>query len=173
MAEKRNVTLTEKQKRFCEEYLLDLNATNAAIRAGYSPDSAADIGSENLQKPHIKAEIDRRMAERSARLGVTQDRVLLELAKIAFSAPCDVIDFESGEVLDKEKAAAIASIKIKQIPTRDGEIITERDIRFTDRVKALELCGKHVGMFKDKVELSGEGGTIEVKLEGELKEWSR
>lgn len=173
MAEKRKVVLTEKQKRFCEEYLLDLNATNAAIRAGYSPDSAADIGSENMQKPHIKAEIDRRIADRSARLGVTQDRVLLELAKIAFSAPADVIDFESGEVLDKEKAAAIASIKIKQIPNRDGEIITERDIRFTDRVKALELCGRHVGMFKDKVELSGEGGAITVKLEGELQEWSK
>lgn len=173
MAKNKTIGLTEKQKLFCEEYLLDLNATNAAIRAGYSPESAADIASENMQKPHIKAAIDKRMAERSARLGVTQDRVLTELAKIAFAAPCEVIDFESGEILDKERAAAIASIKIKQIPTREGETITERDIRFVDRVKALELCGKHVGMFKDKVELSGEGGTIAVTLEGELGEWAK
>lgn len=172
MAEKQT-KLTERQKRFCEEYLIDMHATHAAIRAGYSPESAADIGSENMQKPHIKAEIDRRMAERSAKTGVTAERVLTELAKIAFSAPCDVIDLESGELLDAEKAAAIASVKIKQIPTRDGETITERDIRFVDRVKALELCGKHVGLFKDKVELSGEGGTVTVELKGEITDWTK
>ena len=61
--------MTEKQRRFVEEYLIDLNATQAAIRAGYSPDSARDIGCENLTKPNIKAAIDRAMAEGAAEPG--------------------------------------------------------------------------------------------------------
>jgi len=61
--------LTAKQKRFIEEYLIDMNATQAAIRAGYSPDSAKEIGCENLTKPNIKAAIDKAMAERSRRTG--------------------------------------------------------------------------------------------------------
>jgi len=73
--------LTAKQQRFVEEYLIDLNATQAAIRAGYSPESAKEIGCENLTKPNIKAAIDKAMAERSRRTGITQDRVLREQPK--------------------------------------------------------------------------------------------
>lgn len=171
VAEKKK-TLTEKQKQFCIEYLVDFNATHAAIRAGYSVESAADIGSENMTKPHILAEIEKLRAEISAKTGVTPERVLNELAKIAFASPCDVIDFETGEILDKDSASAIASVKIKETPNRDGDIIVERDIRFADRIKALELCGKHVGLFKDRVELSGEGGTIKVQLEGDVEDWA-
>ena len=83
--------MTKKQKRFCEEYLIDLNATQAAIRAGYSPDTAKAIGCENLTKPDIRAHIDRAMAERSRRTGVNADRVIQELAKIAFVNATDVI----------------------------------------------------------------------------------
>lgn len=172
MAEKKN-KLTEKQKAFCEQYFIDFNATHAAIRAGYSVESAADIGSENMKKPHIAAEIERIRAELSAKTGVTPERVLRELAKIAFASPSDAIDFNTGEIIDKEAAAAIASVKIKQIPNRDGEMIIEHDIRFADRTKALELCGKHMGMFKDNVQLSGEGGAITVKLEGEVEKWAK
>ena len=86
--------MTKKQKRFVEEYLIDLNATQAAIRAGYSPDSARDIGCENLTKPNIKAAIDRAMAERSRRTGINQDRVIQEIAKLAFLNPVDVIDMD-------------------------------------------------------------------------------
>ena len=144
--------LTAKQKRFCEEYLIDLNATQAAIRAGYSPESAADIGSDNMQKTEIKAEIDKQMAERSKRTGITQDRVLEELGKIAFCNPADLINLKDATMLDaadRMDTAAIASVKVKEIPTRDGETITEREIRMTDKLRALELCGKHVGLFKN------------------------
>lgn len=68
--------MTKKQKRFVEEYLIDLNATQAAIRAGYSPQTAYSIGEENLRKPEIKSRIDKAMAERSRRTGINQDRVL-------------------------------------------------------------------------------------------------
>ncbi|MVB09408.1 Terminase small subunit [Caprobacter fermentans] len=90
--------MTNKQKRFCEEYLIDLNATQAAIRAGYSPAAASDIGSENLRKPQIRARIDKALAEQSKRTGVTVDRVVRELARVAFANSQDVIDFDSATI---------------------------------------------------------------------------
>ena len=80
-------TLTKKQKLFVEEYLIDLNATQAAIRAGYSPDTAQQMGSENLSKPVIKNAIDKAIADRSRRTGINQDRVIQEIAKNGFSEP--------------------------------------------------------------------------------------
>lgn len=78
------MALTDKQERFVQEYLVDLNATQAAIRAGYSPETAGAIGCENLKKPNIKARIDREMAEISARTGANQERIIRELGEIAF-----------------------------------------------------------------------------------------
>ncbi|GAE89514.1 terminase small subunit [Acetivibrio straminisolvens] len=146
--------LTDKQQRFIEEYLIDLNATQAAIRAGYSPKTAKEIGSENLSKPNIRARIEQAMAERSKRTGINQDRVLRELARIAFVNAADVINFDSATIAEgasEDDTAAIASVKVKTIPTPDGEGI-EREIRLADKLKALELCGKHLGMFNDKVD---------------------
>lgn len=149
--------MTKKQKRFVEEYLMDLNATQAAIRAGYSPDSARDIGCENLTKPNIKAAIDRAMAERSRRTGINQDRVIQEIAKLAFLNPVDVIDMDEATVrgeAHRDDTACIASVKVKNIPTDDGAI-TEREVKTYDKLKALELLGKHLGMFTDKVKVDG------------------
>ena len=146
--------MTKKQKRFVEEYLIDLNATQAAIRAGYSPDTAKSIGSENLTKPDIQARIAKAMAERSRRTGVNADRVVMELAKIAFVNAGDVIDAETATVKPdaaRDDTAAIQSVKVKTF----GEDGLEREIKMADKLKALELLGKHLGMFKDKVELSG------------------
>lgn len=155
--------MTKKQKRFAEEYLIDLNATQAAIRAGYSPDTAKEIGCENLTKPNIRACIDREMAERSKRTGVNADRVVQELAKIAFVNAVDVIDTETATVKEDalpEDTAAIQSVKVKTF----GEDGLEREIKMSDKLKALELLGKHMGMFKDKVELSGVLDTEKSKL---------
>lgn len=144
--------MTKKQKLFVEEYLIDLNATQAAIRAGYSPETAGSIGSENLKKPEIRARIDKAMAERSKRTGINQDRVLLELAKIGFANIKDVIDLQSAEVLQnakEEDLACIQSIKVKP-----GEFGTEREVKMYDKKGALVDIGRHLGMFKDKVEVS-------------------
>ena len=143
--------LTKRNKLFCEEYLVDLNATQAAIRAGYSPESAGSIGSELLKKPEIRARVEKALAERSRRTGVTADRVLQELGKIAFVNPIDLIDTDTGMVradASREDTAAIASVRVKVIHSEDGEGI-EREVRMADKLKALELCGKHLGMFKD------------------------
>ena len=100
--------LTEKQKRFCEEYLIDFNATQAALRAGYSQKTAYSIGDENLRKPEIQSEIQTLIRKRSERTGINADIVIKELVKIALA---------DTEITGKEK------------------------------IKALELLGKHLGLF--------------------------
>ena len=159
--------LTAKQKRFIEEYLIDLNATQAAIRAGYSPDTAGSIGAENLKKPEIRVRIDQAMAERSKRTGINQDRVLCELAKLAFVNPADVINF--GEATVKDGAAAddlacIQSVKVKTMSGDKGDM-TEREVKLYDKKAALELLGKHLGMFAEKLEVSGSLETEKTKLD--------
>lgn len=146
--------MTQKQKRFIEEYLIDLNATQAAIRAGYSPDTAKSIGSENLTKPDIQARIAKAMAERSKRTGVNADRVVIELAKIAFVNAVEVIDPKTATVKEgasSDDTAAIQSVKVKTF----GEDGLEREIKMADKIKALELLGRHLGMWNDKLQVSG------------------
>jgi len=164
--------LSLKQKIFCDEYLIDLNATQAAIRAGYSSKAAKEIGSENLTKPNIRAYIGKSIAERSRRTGINQDRVIRELARIAFINPTDIINVDEATLREnttEDDTAAIASIRVKSIPTKEG-LGTEREIKFADKLKALELLGKHLGMFKDKIELSGSVDTGLNKLDSILKQ---
>lgn len=146
--------MTKKQKRFVEEYLIDLNATQAAIRAGYSPHTAKDIGCENLAKPNIAAAISQAMAERSRRTGINQDRVLQELARIGFAKITDVVDPETAEIrpdASEDDLACIQSIKIKP-----NEFGTEREVKLYDKKSALVDLGKHLGLFKEKMELTGD-----------------
>ena len=148
--------LTAKQQCFIDEYLIDLNATQAAIRAGYSPHSAKDIAAENLSKPHIRACIDAAMAQRSKRTGVNQDRIIRELARVAFLNAPNVVNTKDATVLEnasEDDTAAIASVKVKQT-FGDFESI-EREIKFADKLKAIELLGRHLGMFTDNVNLTG------------------
>lgn len=146
--------MTKKQKRFVEEYLIDLNATQAAIRAGYSPDTAGSIGAENLKKPEIKNRIDKAMAERSRRTGINQDRVLQELARIGFAKITDVVNPDTAKIrpdASEDDLACIQSIKIKP-----NEFGTEREVKLYDKKAALVDLGKHLGLFKDKLELTGD-----------------
>ena len=161
--------MTKKQKLFIEEYLIDLNATQAAIRAGYSPESAKEIGCENLTKPNIRACIDKAMAERSKRTGVNADRVVIELAKIAFVNANEVIDPETATIREDalpEDTAAIQSVKVKTF----GEDGLEREIKMADKLKALELLGKHLGMFTDRVKVSGSLESEQTKLDDLIRQ---
>jgi phage terminase small subunit len=155
--------LTPKQEMFCKEYLIDLNAAQAAIRAGYSVFAAKEIGCENLTKPNIRAYIDKALAERSKRTGINQDRVVRELARIALVNPLDVIDTLNATVRDDaldDDTAAILSVRVKITPTREGEIV-EREVKMADKIKALELLGRHMGMFTDNV---NHTGAVAVKI---------
>ncbi|GLX68316.1 terminase small subunit [Paenibacillus glycanilyticus] len=154
------MALTAKQQRFVEEYLIDLNATQAAIRAGYSINTAAAIGYENLGEADVSAAIQQAIAERSKRTQITADRVLKEYANIAFSNMTDFLKVEertgrdevgnpiyyktvtilNTESIDKDKVRAISEIK----QTRDG--IT---IKLHDKIGALDSIARHLGMFKE------------------------
>lgn len=147
--------LTKKQKTFVEEYLIDLNATQAAIRAGYSVDTAAVIGCENLMKPNIQQEIAKAMAERSKRTGVNQDRVVLELARLAFVKMTDIVD-DKGKIKDtatEDDLSCIEGIKYKHSNTDSGYSV-EREVKIGSKLKALELIGKHLGMWNDKIDVN-------------------
>lgn len=161
------MALTPKQKLFVDEYLIDLNATQAAIRAGYRPDNAEQMGYQLLRKTLVSDAISKAMAERSRRTGINQDRILMELAKIALVNPANVVDFDEATILDSalpEDLAAVASVKVKRFPTKEGEGI-EREIKFYDKTKALDLAGRHLGMFKNKLEVSGTLETERTKLD--------
>lgn len=147
--------LTKKQQLFVDEYLIDLNATQAAIRAGYSVNDAKEQGYENLTKPHIQEAVAKSMAERSKRTGVNQDRVVLELAKIAFVKMTDVVDDHGrikGTATDDD-LACIESIKYKESDNEFGGSI-EREVKIGSKLKALELLGKHLGMWNDRLDVN-------------------
>nr|DAW50964.1 MAG TPA: Terminase small subunit [Caudoviricetes sp.] len=132
------MALTEKQKRFCDEYLIDLNATQAAIRAGYSKKTANRTGSENLSKPVIKAYINAKMAEKDAELIAAQDEVMKHLT----AAMRGEITEEVVVVEGTGEGCSDARIVDKQISARD-------------RLRAAELLGKRYQLFTDKVDVTG------------------
>lgn len=168
------MALTDKQKRFCEEYLIDLNATQAAIRTGYSPKTAEQTASRLLRNVKVQEYIAKRQKELSRSTQITQERVIKELALIAFSNNADyarvvekkmqtevdgmLVDVlgEDGkpimyrtvepvltDELTEEQKRALAVIK----KGRDG-----LEVKSFDKVRALELLGKHLGIFTEKIE---------------------
>ncbi len=151
--------LTPKQQRFVEEYLIDLNGTQAAIRAGYSEKTANEIGAENLAKPSIAKAIQDALKERSERVQIDADYVLKRLVEIDQMDVLDIMD-DDGNVKplrDWPKIWRQYISNIETISMDDGEGWLKK-IKWPDKVKNLELLGKHisVGAFKDKVEHSGK-----------------
>lgn len=150
------MALTEKQKRFVEEYLIDLNATQAAIRAGYSVKTADQQGSRLLANVKVQQVIALEMAERSKRTGVNQDRVVLELAKLAFVKMTDIVDPNTGKIREDaadDDLACIESIKYKHSNT-DAGCSVEREVKIASKLKALEKLGQHLGMWNDKIDVN-------------------
>ncbi|MEX2673426.1 MAG: terminase small subunit [Phycisphaeraceae bacterium] len=150
---------TLKQQRFVEEYLVDLNATQAAIRAGYSKRGARTEGARLLANAGIGAAIQHRMQERAERTQVDTDYVVRRLAAIAGADLRRLFD-ESGRLrpvtdLDDDTVASLAAIEVKTMDAGSG--ITEHVAKFrlADRVRALELLGKHLGLFVSRVHIEG------------------
>ena len=130
--------LTPKQQRFVEEYLIDLNATQAAIRAGYSPRTANEQGAQNLAKLSISKAIAEAQAKREERTQITQDYVLTNIQKVI------------------ERCMQVQQVDNCLTQTEDGELAQAFMFKEQGALKGLELLGKHLGMFKDKVEHSGK-----------------
>jgi phage terminase small subunit len=157
--------LTRKQQKFVEEYLVDLNGTQAAIRAGYSADSARNIAAENLAKPYIAAAIDAAMA---ATPGITRSWVVNELAMIARANMLDYIATQSDGTayvdlskLTREQAAAIGEIVTEEYVEGRGDDarpVKRVKFRLSDKQGALEKLGKVLGMFRERHEHTGPGG---------------
>jgi phage terminase small subunit len=164
--------VTAKQQMFVNEYLIDLNATQAAIRAGYSAKSADKIGAELLGKTGVYARVTRAMAERSRRTEITADRVLIEMARIGLVNISDIVDLRSGDLrkgIAPDDTAAIQTYKVRRYKSEAGEQI-EREIRLYDKRPVLLDLAKHVGLTDDKIKL--EGDLKVVKFEGATDDWS-
>lgn len=169
------MALNAKQRRFVDEYLVDLNATQAAIRAGYSAKTAGQIGERLLKKVEVQQALTERMKAREKRTEITQDKVLAELAKIGFSDIRKAVKWGDGiAVKDSESGAVeivngVALIGSEQIDEATAASISEVSqtaqglkIKMHDKRAALVDIGRHLGMFKDKVEVTGkDGGPIQ------------
>lgn len=131
--------LNEKQKRFCEEYIIDLNGAQAAIRAGYSPKSARKTANKLRTNADIQKYIDKLMAEKKSELIADQDEVLETLTSILRRKSL------SSVVVIEGKGEGISKARVIQKPPDEKEVL-----------KAAELLGKRYGAFTDKTEITGE-----------------
>lgn len=144
--------MTAKQKRFCEEYLIDLNATQAAIRAGYSKNSARAIANENLTKPYIKEYIAKRMAEKESELIATQDEVMKYLTAVMRREKTESVVV----TLQEETSTYIPDsngVNRKQTVKKTYPKIVEVPAMLNNSNKAAELLGKAYGLYTDKVDV--------------------
>lgn len=146
------MALTDKQQRFVEEYMVDLNATQAAIRAGYSQDTAKEIGCENLTKPNIQEAIQKRKQELSDQTGITAERVLKEYAKIAFSDIRELYTPDNNlydiRQLDDETAGAVMSVEVDVMSMQGMPVGETKKVKLYNKLTALEALGKHIGLFE-------------------------
>lgn len=157
--------LTSKQQRFVENYLLDLNATRAAIRAGYSKKTASRIGHELLEKTQVRNAIDVAMLARSQETEIDANWVLKRLAAEAEADIADLYD-DAGDLLPVKqwpkiwRQGLIAGLDIDVISLEGVDIGKVKKIRVSDRVKRIELIGKHIGVkaFDETLNVKGLDG---------------
>jgi phage terminase small subunit len=153
--------LADKERVFVEEYLIDLNGRQAAIRCGYQPGSASNDARRMLDKPSVAAAIDKALAERP---GITRTRIVDELAKVAFANMGDYakwdgdgVNLVDSESLEEGQRAAVAEVKQTRTETERSTTVTV-NFKLHDKLGALEKLGKVMRMFVDRQEVSGPGG---------------
>jgi phage terminase small subunit len=153
--------LTPKQALFVQEYLIDLNATRAAIAAGYSKKTAEAAASRLLRNVKVRAETGKQTAERSERLEISADRVLQELARLAFLDPRRFFDADGIAkpitALDNDTARALAGMDVEELFEGRGDdrrrIGVVRKYKLADKKAALELLGKYLGLFVERLQI--------------------
>lgn len=161
--------LTPRQERFVEEYIIDLNATQAAIRAGYAAKDADVQGSRLLGNVRVSRAVASAKAKRSEQTGITQERVLAELALLAFSDHTHYqhdgkgnITLAPGAPEGAHRALAVVKRRLSTVSLGDGKesgiTTAEVEVKLWDKPGMLKLAGRHVGLFPDKMELTGKDG---------------
>jgi len=185
--------LTPKQKRFIEEFLLDLNGTAAYKRAGYNAKGhGAEVNAAKLlSNTEVASAISAAQAKRSRRIEVTADRVIQELAAIAFADPRKLLTPDGGmrpmHELDTDTRAALI-IEVTQMADADGTPTFSRKVKFADKLVALDKLARHLGLLQDKIKLVGDpenplmvliqrinsrGSSIRPVIEGVVEEYER
>jgi phage terminase small subunit len=162
-----DMALTAKMERFCQEFLVDMNATKAAIRAGYSEKTAHVIGQENLRKPVIMERLAELQQKTLHKLEVTRERIMEEYAKIGFSDITDYLEVEEYDAKDYDNGGFRKETRVIIHPTEDmpkrktaaiAEVRQTKEgiaIKLHDKKGALDSMARYLGMFKDKLEVTG------------------
>lgn len=149
--------LTPRQAQFVKEYLIDLNGTQAATRAGFSAKTANEQAVRLLADVSVRSAIDEALARRTEKVELTQERVLLELKRLALFDIRKIFNADGTLKrvvdLDDDTAAAIMSIEMVEIGT-DGQLAISKKFKASDKKGALELTMRHMGMLNDKLELT-------------------
>lgn len=162
--------MTEKQQRFVDEYVKDLNAKQAAIRAGYSEETAYSIGGRLLKNVEVRSAIDLAQSKMAGRNAATAQRTIEELANIAFSDIGELVDFadtvfriKPGSEIPVWARKAISSVKVRREKVGLGDAPVEVvEFKLWDKVSALEKLAKILGLMKERHEFTGkDGGPIE------------
>ncbi len=169
--------LTAKQQRFADEYLIDLDPAQAAIRAGYDPKTARRSAQQNMKKPEIQQAIQTAMQNRQARTEITQDRVIQEYARLAFFDPRKLFYPDGSpkpiEALDDDTAAAVTGIDVREEYEGAGEervfVGYTKKYRLANKISALGSLAKHIGLF-DKAEEASDADSSGVILMPEVQE---
>lgn len=159
------MALRRKQQRFAEEYPIDLNATQAALRAGYSPKTAYSQGQRLLKNVEVQNAIQAAMAQRSKRVQITQDGVLQEIALLQYSDVSHYTIDDRGNLTlaaDAPPGAmrAVSSLRKRVRHHDDGSITYDTEFRLWNKPASLRMGGQHLALFTEKVEVSGEVGVV-------------
>jgi phage terminase small subunit len=137
--------LNDKQKRFCKEYLVDLNASGAAKRAGYSKSTAGSIGHELLKKPEIDLKIKEYMEKRSKKVEITTENVLEKLKTVLETDVIELCTMNKDDLSELPLEVRQMVVGYKETPTEHGSIV---ELKFFDKHKAIEMINRHIGFYE-------------------------
>jgi len=167
--------MTDKQRMFCKEYQVDRNGTQAAIRAGYSKDSARQVASDTMAKTYVRAYIEKILAQQSIRLDVSADRVIQEIAKMAYSNMEDYVSVKDGSIVGDLSTVTRDQMACVQEFTTEVNIEFDKDgnevgkirkskFKLVDKKASLKMLGDYNKLFVQKLELSGKDGAPLISL---------
>lgn len=146
--------------RFVDEFMVDRNATQAAIRAGYSERTAGSAGHRLLKTAAILAEINKRGAEQSQRLQITSDRIMQEYERLALLDPIDLFrpdgTMKTLAEIPEDARRTIAGIEVREITVDEVTTVVLKKVKIADKKGALDSLAKILGMMKERVEVTGK-----------------